>query len=946
MMYRSIDRCGRARRRGIVLLLVIAMLTLFSALALAFVFYAEAEGTASTLTSDTLNRTLPDADPELLASFFFSQLNYDTPNVYSALRGHSFARTMWGYNPYGANAAAYSGTGRIHYPYTAPPTLNPQFTTPPWPPLPPALTSLPPAQPLDDYSLINYTYFPTDGFIRDPEYYGYRQNTASYLNPANYRAGNASYTYQDMNSMLLALVNANGKVITNSFHRDYLPGVLAGVAPPPAPQLPASLKYVTLPVNPIYHNGFDNQNPPNPLLTNTGVPLGQFNATGVAAGDVQFDPNTGVIVGGHVRNLDFSPGYKISTRISAASNGQTLFAATPVVINVASTTWFPQSGVIAICNNGSTTLVTYTNKTPITFVGCKLAAGTLPLTTNQVIYPVPFLYTPNDSYWLDLGYPVMIAPNGQKYKALFAPLIIDLDNRLNLWLASASSSNRGYGPTEVSISNALGIPQPELNALNTLHFGGTPTGTPNVAEPNTFVWTLTPMLNAALGPFLGTFTITVGNPIIGTTVPIPRNATANVIQTALVGVVGPNNVAVVGGPINTSPVVITFAPNGQASIPITVNQANLRNGIINTLPWQLPLGSGPVYARTDADGKNGGPMRLPNPSFTGTFVTVAGGKPLPHKKINVNSTAGFPKAGTIAIFITSPPSPTAGITFVNYTGITATAFTGCSGGSGILAAGNIVTASLYAFPDYPDGRPFVTYTGQPGYNPTPVWYSNPVAGQTLAAELQANPLGYNIFMKMGRNNVPLPASHMEALLRPSGPSTPASIFAQLMPTTFYRNQATGALNNNGRNPNLVTSVSWSLDRITGAPYISYDPTLTANYLYPNNTNNPNGTTAYPTFATMPVPPAKPPGTVLTSPSIVGAPLQGMPQGYTAANNSEFAPPAGSLQPTEFRSNLVNQLRVNLNRLSKGIPLITGARERPRCCNISTIIRQPPTGTST
>src|SRR5207253_5032954 len=43
-------------------------------------------------------------------------------------------------------------------------------------------------------------------------------------------------------------------------------------------------------------------------------------------------------------------------------------------------------------------------------------------------------YASNDSYWLDLGWPVMIAPDGRKYKALFAPLIIDLDNRLHLWL--------------------------------------------------------------------------------------------------------------------------------------------------------------------------------------------------------------------------------------------------------------------------------------------------------------------------------------------------------------------------------------------------------------------------------------------------------------------------------------------------------------------------------
>jgi hypothetical protein len=39
---------------------------------------------------------------------------------------------------------------------------------------------------------------------------------------------------------------------------------------------------------------------------------------------------------------------------------------------------------------------------------------------------------PNDSIWIDLGFPVMIGADGRKFKPLFAPLIIDLDNRLNV----------------------------------------------------------------------------------------------------------------------------------------------------------------------------------------------------------------------------------------------------------------------------------------------------------------------------------------------------------------------------------------------------------------------------------------------------------------------------------------------------------------------------------
>ena len=62
----------------------------------------------------------------------------------------------------------------------------------------------------------------------------------------------------------------------------------------------------------------------------------------------------------------------------------------------------------------------------------------------------------NDSFWLDLGYPVLTAVDGRKYKPLFAPLIIDLDNRVNLWAAggyragAAMNSNQGFGRWEIN----------------------------------------------------------------------------------------------------------------------------------------------------------------------------------------------------------------------------------------------------------------------------------------------------------------------------------------------------------------------------------------------------------------------------------------------------------------------------------------------------------------
>jgi hypothetical protein len=217
----------------------------------------------------------------------------------------------------------YSGTGRLHnvLPLNAP-VLGGQ----------------------DEYPYINYTFFPGDGILRDPERLGWRASSAGAVGP--YTGGyHASWTYPDLNSMYLAAVRADGTILTPSFHREYLFGRLDDPANPN--WLNATGKYLLLRPRPMDHALDANGKPLFPY------PEGRF-------GDVQNLPT---------------------------SNGP-------------------------------------------------------------------------DSIWMDWGAPVMTSADGRKYKMLFAPMVIDLDGRLNLNIHGnlQGTSSQGYGRHEVNLAAAKVFP--------------------------------------------------------------------------------------------------------------------------------------------------------------------------------------------------------------------------------------------------------------------------------------------------------------------------------------------------------------------------------------------------------------------------------------------------------------------------------------------------------
>lgn len=76
--------------------------------------------------------------------------------------------------------------------------------------------------------------------------------------------------------------------------------------------------------------------------------------------------------------------------------------------------------------------------------------------------------------------------------------------------------------------------------------------------------------------------------------------------------------------------------------------------------------------------------------LTTTISALSNGQALPQGTINVVSTTGFPTSGIINVS-TNANVPQ----LVTYTGVTATSFTGCTGGSGVMTTGGAVTGQIF-----------------------------------------------------------------------------------------------------------------------------------------------------------------------------------------------------------------------------------------------------------
>jgi hypothetical protein len=252
-MFRPLTPAVRRPRRGAILIVVLALLALFSVIALFFVFYADNEATLARLHRDTETTTgsaqaFPDNYSVETANSALAQIIFGIPDtgsdMLSAIRGHDLMATIYGRQWTGGNV--YDGVGTFHENLNATSGLPPQFT--------------------DRALWVNYGVpvvvpppAPNAGvYFLDPEYNGVRSaaqlgSPPQTLPGKTYIPKNAPYTYPDLNNLFLASLSpATGEVLVPSYHRPWLfnaanPNPALRMAPwnPADPSTAANTDWVT-----------------------------------------------------------------------------------------------------------------------------------------------------------------------------------------------------------------------------------------------------------------------------------------------------------------------------------------------------------------------------------------------------------------------------------------------------------------------------------------------------------------------------------------------------------------------------------------------------------------------------------------------------------------------------------------------------------------------------
>ena len=268
MLAERIREHGVDQRRGVLLIVVLAMLSLFAIVGITFVFFAGGKAEYARITAEVQNSgtlQFPD-DGSAAFNTFLANLIFPAPpptstaprtSYFNALRGHDLTTLMYGGQI--GSTLAWNGIGLFDEAVTAPEYGG-----------------------LNRRQIVNFTLFPAMNQIVDPEYSNPAGRPAGATPAGTYIPKNAPYTYPDVNNYFLAAIcPATGEVLLPSFHRPQLFGPLDPSNPNwTNPQG----KFLTLRPRPAEHPNFPPV-PPNPDGTYTGDVQNLRGSVGVQKND-------------------------------------------------------------------------------------------------------------------------------------------------------------------------------------------------------------------------------------------------------------------------------------------------------------------------------------------------------------------------------------------------------------------------------------------------------------------------------------------------------------------------------------------------------------------------------------------------------------------------------------------------------------------------------------
>lgn len=303
----------------------------------------------------------------------------------------------------------------------------------------------------------------------------------------------------------------------------------------------------------------------------------------------------------------------------------------------------------------------------------------------------------------------------------------------NSGIFKISGVNLGNTTTVAAASNGAALPQSTINVLST-------TGFPT--SGTIFIATGTTIAVASNGAILPQATINVastsGFPTSGTIFVVTSTGSQTVnytgtTATTFTGCTGGTGTMSTGGAVtspnpvqtitytNTTATSFTGCTGGVGTLSTGAPVTNLNRYIIdyrstdtppaetNTIDWWLyeieTVVSGYMIKFAQNDAGTGNFVSSSTSTFNTTIAVASNGQSLPQSTINVVSTTSFPNPGVIRVLTSD------GYQSVTYTGVTATSFTGCSGGTGTMSTGGAVNNPIIVTTNSPN-FPHTWTTGQ------------------------------------------------------------------------------------------------------------------------------------------------------------------------------------------------------------------------------------------